>query len=1027
MLKINRRSSVLLTFSFRHASLSYIEPSYAISGHQLKREHALCCRPVKGVNKWVSQAEVGWFQLRLCVNPSVVHLWHKIPSERRVYHISSVLDASYVDVLRDVYPCSFRTKQPYMREIGKQLLAYALKFNYASQYWISESTVGKMNPLIVSGMGHAVWIFGRKTFFFNAQQVKIRGSSIHNKSTEELGIPATDLDEAYCSNGPPQMNVSHCHITKSVEKPLGHVNALSGEVIQLCRSIGNNAARSTKEWVPKWAIKKLDLEVKPNSKAVAIAERNVTASQKGSYYKMEDVASVDRFRQLQRIYPKSVQKDKHFLCSDGVQLIRIALKKGYTSPYWLTSEDCANLSVSIIRPPFDGVFVSGETFFNAEQTNILSAQGNPSVWPNNAESNYNLRDLSATVSTKNTSQPNQTKPINAITRQALDEISQLPTADFSTNEWVTEHFVQFFQLKLASNARKITIYATDKNPIRKKGFENFYNLQDFSNTAEILRLRSVYPQPLVQKQLFSEHDVLTLLQVAKKKNYSSPYWLTEAECVQRGDTLRCSPKDGVQIGGRTYYNADLINNDELPVQKEGVAAADPQKNLIFESHGAPCPNDTPAHAISGEPLPYAPELVKAKFGRQKWITENDRRIYSLRLFTSARKFTVDALKNGEKHTGEFYNIQAIKDLALLQKLRELYPQPIIPRSRFSEQVARQLLRSTLRNGFSSPSWATSDQWEALQVSLNQKRQGISIGKWTLFNACQTTLHTSENSLWCFSAAKTAAENSFLTLRECTSCYETVYQRMKKNIPAIFRSDFWDMSNLISVASSSPDIHQKAFRCKEPEHVSNRLQHILSHCEYALKTGRYTFRHDTVLAVLIKYIEMNPAIARYRLDIAKFGKKGVSSYPYWVERSGLRPDGWVKLTDGREFVLELTCPWEENVEFKHSYKVAKYTDVILSRRETNPRTSLIAFEITVLGVPHTSVGALRDIIGAGNEVFLTAVEEMAEAAMITSLYLFQCRETAVWKLPTGYLKDRLNELTAIETNTFERFVPGAART
>ena len=39
---------------------------------------------------------------------------------------------------------------------------------------------------------------------------------------------------------------------------------------------------------------------------------------------------------------------------------------------------------------------------------------------------------------------------------------------------------------------------------------------------------------------------------------------------------------------------------------------------------------------------------------------------------------------------------------------------------------------------------------------------------------------------------------------------------------------------------------------------------------------------------------------------------------------LRPDGWVRLHNGEEYIIELTSPWEENFSHAHDRKVAKYS-------------------------------------------------------------------------------------------------------
>ena len=99
-----------------------------------------------------------------------------------------------------------------------------------------------------------------------------------------------------------------------------------------------------------------------------------------------------------------------------------------------------------------------------------------------------------------------------------------------------------------------------------------------------------------------------------------------------------------------------------------------------------------------------------------------------------------------------------------------------------------------------------------------------------------------------------------------------------------------------------------------------VRHVLTGCKAALQQGRYTFRHNLILHALADAIRQSPETAQYHFDLAHH-----QNPPTWMsgQETSLRPDGWVQLKNGSEFILELTSPWEENFISSHERKMQKY--------------------------------------------------------------------------------------------------------
>ena len=158
-----------------------------------------------------------------------------------------------------------------------------------------------------------------------------------------------------------------------------------------------------------------------------------------------------------------------------------------------------------------------------------------------------------------------------------------------------------------------------------------------------------------------------------------------------------------------------------------------------------------------------------------------------------------------------------------------------------------------------------------------------------------------------------------------------------------------------------------------------LQHILSSCKTALTDGRYRWRHDKVLEttalIITDAVQSNKFVSGKRM--IQFVRAGVtpckkpsearsllSSAPDWQMRvdlgkqlkfpihitsSRLRPD-IVLFSDSTKQVvlLELTVPWEENMEEAFERKLGKYQELLDNCRVNGWRTYCFPVEIGCRG-------------------------------------------------------------------------------
>ena len=108
-----------------------------------------------------------------------------------------------------------------------------------------------------------------------------------------------------------------------------------------------------------------------------------------------------------------------------------------------------------------------------------------------------------------------------------------------------------------------------------------------------------------------------------------------------------------------------------------------------------------------------------------------------------------------------------------------------------------------------------------------------------------------------------------------------------------------------------------------------LLHVLSNCSIALDQGRYTWRHNSVLMSIVECIEggLKDGFRLYS-DLDGFQAPHGGVIPPDVLVTRLKPDLFLVNESAREVVLlELTCPWDTNVERSHDYKQEKYAPLI----------------------------------------------------------------------------------------------------
>ena len=187
-----------------------------------------------------------------------------------------------------------------------------------------------------------------------------------------------------------------------------------------------------------------------------------------------------------------------------------------------------------------------------------------------------------------------------------------------------------------------------------------------------------------------------------------------------------------------------------------------------------------------------------------------------------------------------------------------------------------------------------------------------------------------------------------------------------------------------------------------------LLHVLSNCGAFLDQGRYTWRHNSVLNSIIGLLcpALGPSFKMYSY-IPGFEAPHGGTIPPHILVTNLRPDLFIVSENLKKaIVIELTCPWDANVQRSHTYKQEKYAPLVadLSQRLTVFHFSI---EVTVRGqISKENQNRIKAFVfrccDAPGKLAGKIVKCSSKAALLASFSLFSARKEPAWLSPPPLL-------------------------
>ena len=226
-------------------------------------------------------------------------------------------------------------------------------------------------------------------------------------------------------------------------------------------------------------------------------------------------------------------------------------------------------------------------------------------------------------------------------------------------------------------------------------------------------------------------------------------------------------------------------------------------------------------------------------------------------------------------------------------------------------------------------------------------------------------------------------------------------------------NIWSSKGVLSFAVRSaidylPTL--KTWRLGEKETTLNVLKlcgnhetllHVLNNCSTSLNQGRYTWRHNSILRHTLTTIKgligsENNDITIFS-DLAGFTTTR-GTLPVNVIVSKLKPDMVIyNRHENSIHLVELTVPFETNINKAHDRKLKKYLDLVSDIADNGFICDLTCFEVGSRGlITPENVGYIAKVFSfVGAKPRKTFLRELSKLALLSSYTIWNARQEPAW--------------------------------
>jgi len=290
-----------------------------------------------------------------------------------------------------------------------------------------------------------------------------------------------------------------------------------------------------------------------------------------------------------------------------------------------------------------------------------------------------------------------------------------------------------------------------------------------------------------------------------------------------------------------------------------------------------------------------------------------------------------------------------------------------------------------------------------KVFKKVKEQNVKQDARNIKKAAKIDINKEMQLHWSSHLKSLVVQGRFLTANECMNediNFKSIIHDLPRNV-----AKFLTNACIDTLPTNSNLLRWKKRNSPACKLCGNKetLLHVLNNCKLMLNQGRYTWRHNSVLNFIYNALKPKESNLEFHVDLPG-SLTGISTIPIDIVITLQRPD--LVIIDRKKnkvYVIELTIPFDINVNDAHKRKSNKYENLVNDIKEAGYETAYHAIEIGSRGyVTKDNRKRLLDIINITGQIskkeFNVAINNIKKTAILASYCVFYSKYESSWIEP-----------------------------
>ena len=322
---------------------------------------------------------------------------------------------------------------------------------------------------------------------------------------------------------------------------------------------------------------------------------------------------------------------------------------------------------------------------------------------------------------------------------------------------------------------------------------------------------------------------------------------------------------------------------------------------------------------------------------------------------------------------------------------------ILAVERSVDPIIVELRHSLLSNDFQDAPDVVFDALSAAKSSVS------NIHSSTFKSKARTSLQSSHVCYWNSTLELLTVQNKFLdivTLKQnCPLWKRLMYGLPEKQLSFLLRASCDTLPTPMNLARWNIITSTVCTLCHCTQPTTN---HILTGCSVALDQGRYTWRRDPVLQVLVRNFKKDlPPCYKIYADLPGYqaSVSPPSTIPPHITSTLSRPDLVVVSTDSIALLeLSVVTNTEHHLLAARNRKEDRYGSLLTDLQQARFSVNLVTIEVGCLGhfMPET-VSKLSDVCHLPKNTIRCILQQAARVAISCSYRIFNSRASTTWDI------------------------------